>query len=86
MAHDPRLGSPSSLELPGFFSYSHTTNDPAGPLSSVAGNSGTDPLLFPGLRIPMTQVGVYLQDDWRVTDRLTVNAGVRYDLSIGYRD
>ena len=85
VAHDSRLGSPPSLELPGFFSYSHTTNDPGGPLSSVAGNSSTDPLVFSGLQIPITQVGVYLQDDWRVTDRLTVNAGVRYDLSIGYR-
>ena len=30
--------------------------------------------------LPMKQYGVYVQDDWRVTDRLTVNAGLRYDL------
>ncbi len=26
------------------------------------------------------QYGFYLQDDWKVTPRLTVNAGIRYDL------
>ena len=30
--------------------------------------------------LPMKQYGMYFQDDWRVTDRLTVNAGLRYDL------
>ena len=27
-----------------------------------------------------SQYGVFLQDDWRATQRLTVNAGIRYDL------
>ena len=27
---------------------------------------------------------MYFQDDWRVTDRLTVNAGLRYDLVTGF--
>ena len=27
---------------------------------------------------------MYVQDDWRVTDRLTVNAGLRYDLVTGF--
>ena len=26
------------------------------------------------------QYGVYIQDDWRATQRLTINAGIRYDL------
>lgn len=34
--------------------------------------------------IPNTQLGLYFQDDWRVSDRLTVNAGVRYDLVTGF--
>jgi hypothetical protein len=25
---------------------------------------------------------VYLQDDWRITDRLTINAGIRYDVEL----
>lgn len=26
------------------------------------------------------QIGIYLQDDWRATDRLTLNMGIRYDV------
>ena len=85
MAYDPRLGFPSSIEPPGFFSYTHTTNAPQGPLSSVVGNTRTTPIVFPALETPLTQVGLYLQDDWRVTGRLTVNAGVRYDVTFGYQ-
>ena len=33
--------------------------------------------------IPTKQYGFYLQDDWRASDRLTINAGVRYDLVTG---
>jgi len=31
--------------------------------------------------VSMNSFGAFLQDDWRVTPRLTVNAGVRYDLN-----
>ena len=34
--------------------------------------------------LPMNQFGIYLQDDWRVNDRLTVNAGLRYDVVTGF--
>ena len=34
--------------------------------------------------LPMDQYGFYIQDDWRVTDRLTINAGLRYDLVTGF--
>ena len=33
----------------------------------------------------MNQYAVYFQDDWRLTDRVTVNAGIRYDLVTGYQ-
>jgi hypothetical protein len=33
--------------------------------------------------IPTKQYGFFVQDDWRVSGRLTVNAGVRYDLITG---
>ena len=33
----------------------------------------------------MKQFGTYIQDDWRVNDRLTLNLGLRYDLMTGYQ-
>ena len=35
--------------------------------------------------LPMDQYGMYIQDDWRVNDRLTINAGLRYDLVTGFK-
>jgi outer membrane receptor protein involved in Fe transport len=49
-------------------------NNPATFTQRFAG-AGTGPLTKPNTR----DLGFYLQDDWRVTPRLTVNAGVRYD-------
>ena len=56
----------------------HLTNDLGGPISTVTLSQG-DSLA----NIPNRQYGLYFQDDWRVSDRLTVNAGVRYDLATG---
>ena len=33
----------------------------------------------PGLEFSNTQAGLYLQDDWKVTDNLVLNLGVRWD-------
>ncbi|OFW32726.1 MAG: hypothetical protein A3G76_07375, partial [Acidobacteria bacterium RIFCSPLOWO2_12_FULL_65_11] len=33
--------------------------------------------------LPNNQYGLYFQDDWRASDRLTLNLGVRYDLVTG---
>ena len=33
----------------------------------------------PGLEFSNTQLGLYLQDDWQVTDNLVLNLGVRWD-------
>ena len=56
-----------------------STNDLNGPISRVTRNK-------PGAsaNLPMDQYGLYIQDDWRVTDRLTINAGLRYDLVTGF--
>src|SRR3546814_6132205 len=35
--------------------------------------------LFPYTTLFRSQLGLYLQDDWEVTDRLTLNLGVRWD-------
>jgi hypothetical protein len=61
------------------YAYSHLTNDPAGPISSISRSK-------PGssANLPTKQYGLYVQDDWRMSDRLTVNAGVRYDLVTGF--
>ena len=61
------------------YAYTHLTNDTAGPISAISRNK-------PGssANLPMKQFGMYFQDDWRVTDRLTVNAGLRYDIVTGF--
>jgi outer membrane receptor protein involved in Fe transport len=61
------------------YAYTHLDLNLAGPISGVSRNK-------PGAsaNLPMKQFAMYFQDDWRVTDRLTVNAGIRYDLITGF--
>jgi Carboxypeptidase regulatory-like domain/TonB dependent receptor len=58
----------------------HITNDLAGPISTVTVSDGDA-----ATNMPMKQFGTYIQDDWRVNDRLTVNVGLRYDVMTGYQ-
>lgn len=63
----------------GAYSYTHLDNTLTGPISGISlGSAGA------GVNLPMNQYGLYFQDDWRVSDRLTVNAGIRYDLVTGF--
>ena len=50
------------------------------PISNVTMNGGDA-----AANIPLKQYAFYLQDDWAVTNRLTVNAGLRYDLIEGFQ-
>jgi len=62
------------------YTYTHLDNDPNGPLSGVTKNGGAA-----DANIPLKQYATYFQDDWRVSDRLTLNLGVRYDFIDGYQ-
>ena len=61
------------------YAYTHLTNDLAGPIRLITRNK-------PGAsaNLPTKQSSFYLQDDWRATNRLTVNAGLRYDYLSGF--
>ena len=61
-------------------SYTHMDNTVNGPLSGVSMNGGVAKA-----NIPMQQFAVYFQDDWRLSSKLTVNLGVRYDYQTGYQ-
>jgi outer membrane receptor protein involved in Fe transport len=63
----------------GGYAYSHLTNDINGPLSTVSRNGGSADSV-----LKFKQYALYLQDDWRLTQRLTMNVGVRYDLVTGF--
>jgi hypothetical protein len=62
----------------GGYSYTHLDNNINGPLSSVSKNGGSAEA-----NTPMKQYAAYVQDDWRVTNKLTLNLGFRYDLLTG---
>jgi carboxypeptidase family protein/TonB-dependent receptor-like protein len=61
--------------------YTHVDNTLAGPISAVTISDGDA-----ATNIPTKQFGTYIQDDWRVSDRLTVNVGLRWDVVTGLSD
>ena len=76
--HEPRLYvtfSSGSTD----YAYNHLTNDLNGPINIVTRNKEGA-----SANLPMDQYGFYVQDDWRVSSRLTVNLGLRYDLVTGF--
>jgi hypothetical protein len=58
----------------------YLTDNVNGPISNVTVNGGDA-----SANIPLKQYAFYVQDDWALTDRLTVNAGIRYDLIDGFQ-
>ena len=63
----------------GGYAYQHLDNNVNGPMSQVSLQGGAAEA-----NIPTKQFAAYIQDDWRLTDRLTLNLGLRYDLNTGF--
>jgi len=64
----------------GVVQNTHLTDDVNGPISLVTLNDGDA-----SANIPLKQYAFYVQDDWAVTDRITLNLGLRYDLIQGFQ-
>ena len=64
----------------GVLQHTHLTDDVNGPISVVTLNDGDA-----SANIPLKQYAIYFQDDWRATDRLTINGGLRWDYITGYQ-
>ena len=77
--HEPHLLASANNGTNGY-TYTHLTNDINGPLSLITLNGGEAEA-----NMPLNLFSAYFQDDWRLTDRLTLNVGLRYDLVTGYQ-
>ncbi len=70
--HEPRLFTSTESLFSG--QYTYTANNLTAPLREIMVIGGAAEA-----NIPLDFYVVYVQDDWRVTDRLTLNLGVRWD-------
>jgi len=77
LVHEPHLFATFNSGVDDYL-YLHLTDDRNGPIQAVTRNGGTGEV-----NVPFSQYGVYVQDDWRVMSRLTLNLGLRYDLVTG---
>jgi hypothetical protein len=77
--HEPTLYIEFST-LKDVAQYTHLTDSVTGPISAVTLNGGDA-----SANIPLKQYAFFVQDDWAVNDKLTLNVGVRYDLITGYQ-
>ncbi len=75
--HEPTLGGGFSSGLVGRYTFSG--NSLTSPITRIEINQGRNQF-----STPFDQYSFYVQDDWRATDRLTVNLGLRYDYWDGY--
>jgi carboxypeptidase family protein/TonB-dependent receptor-like protein len=75
--HEPILGGDFTTGTAGQFAMK--SNSPTSPVTAITIFGG-----FFGDQTPVDQYNAYLQDDWSVTNQLTVNVGIRYDLWQGF--
>jgi hypothetical protein len=67
----PNLFNPSTWDWTSLSALTQTYSQTFGPLGSG---------------LPFNVLGAWLQDDWKLTQRLTVNLGIRYDNDLGIFD
>ena len=77
VVYEPHLFSTFNSGVDDYF-YIHLTDERNGPIQTITRNGGIG-----DVNIPFQQYAAYVQDDWRVSSRLTLNLGVRYDLVTG---
>jgi carboxypeptidase family protein/TonB-dependent receptor-like protein len=74
---EPTLGGDFTVGTTG--QYTLKNDDRNSPVTDITVNGG-----FSGNKTPIDQYSVYLQDDYGITSRFTLNAGLRYDLWTGF--
>jgi hypothetical protein len=64
--------------------FVHLADSRTSPISSISFNGAIGGAGGSEARIPNNQYSAYVQDAWRLTDKLTLDLGVRYDLVTGF--
>jgi len=75
--HEPILGGSFTTGTAG--QYTLAQDDVNSPVTQITFTGG-----FAGFSTPIDQYSYYFQDDIYLNDRLTLNAGLRYDFSTGF--
>lgn len=75
--HEPILGGSFTTGTSGQFTLLEDRID--SPVTQITVNGG-----FAGFSTPVDQYSYYIQDDIEINPRLTINAGIRYDLWTGF--